>query len=92
MRPQRADDFGFHPPLVQHLHSFCAVQGTNKCFHSYHLILLKTSLQLHACIFFFSFSRSGIMLGRMGPNGSALVNFCQSLNEAVLKIVAIVIW
>ncbi|KAK1803753.1 hypothetical protein P4O66_020772, partial [Electrophorus voltai] len=35
---------------------------------------------------------SGIMLGRMGPNGSALVNFCQSLNEAVLKIVAIVIW
>lgn len=32
------------------------------------------------------------MLGRMGPNGSALVNFCQSLNEAVLKIVAIVIW
>ncbi|MCI4377850.1 hypothetical protein PGIGA_G00208170 [Pangasianodon gigas] len=34
----------------------------------------------------------GIMLGRMGPNGSAVVNFCQSLNEAVLKIVAIVIW
>ncbi|GAA6090983.1 solute carrier family 1 member 7a isoform X2 [Tachysurus ichikawai] len=34
----------------------------------------------------------GIMLGRMGPSGSALVNFCQSLNEAVLKIVAIVIW
>uniref|UniRef100_A0A672G966 Amino acid transporter n=1 Tax=Salarias fasciatus TaxID=181472 RepID=A0A672G966_SALFA len=34
----------------------------------------------------------GIMLGRMGPNGSALVNFCQSLNEAVLRIVAIVIW
>ncbi|XP_034036221.1 solute carrier family 1 member 7b isoform X2 [Thalassophryne amazonica] len=34
----------------------------------------------------------GIMLGRMGPNGSTLVNFCQSLNEAVLKIVAIVIW
>ncbi|XP_035271979.1 excitatory amino acid transporter 5-like [Anguilla rostrata] len=34
----------------------------------------------------------GIMLGRMGPNGTALVNFCQSLNEAVLKIVAIVIW
>ncbi|TTI46065.1 Excitatory amino acid transporter 5 [Bagarius yarrelli] len=33
-----------------------------------------------------------IMLGRMGPNGSALVKFCQSLNEAVLKIVAIVIW
>ncbi|KPP67119.1 EAAT5 variant-like [Scleropages formosus] len=35
---------------------------------------------------------TSIMLGRMGPNGSALVNFCQSLNEAVLKIVAIVIW
>lgn len=35
---------------------------------------------------------TGIMLGRMGPNGSALVNFCQSLNEAVLRIVAIVIW
>ncbi|KAF3691332.1 Excitatory amino acid transporter 5 Retinal glutamate transporter Solute carrier family 1 member 7 [Channa argus] len=34
----------------------------------------------------------GIMLGRMGPNGTALVNFCQSLNEAVLRIVAIVIW
>ncbi|XP_006634900.1 excitatory amino acid transporter 5 [Lepisosteus oculatus] len=34
----------------------------------------------------------GLMLGRMGPNGSPLVNFCQSLNEAVLKIVAIVIW
>ncbi|XP_023674521.1 solute carrier family 1 member 7a [Paramormyrops kingsleyae] len=34
----------------------------------------------------------GIMLSRMGANGSALVNFCQSLNEAVLKIVAIVIW
>ncbi|XP_019711400.1 excitatory amino acid transporter 5-like isoform X2 [Hippocampus comes] len=34
----------------------------------------------------------GIMLGRMGPNGSALVNLCQSLNEAVLKIVAVVIW
>ncbi|XP_060777187.1 solute carrier family 1 member 7a isoform X2 [Neoarius graeffei] len=34
----------------------------------------------------------GIMLGRMGPNGSALVNFCLSLNEALLKIVAIVIW
>lgn len=32
------------------------------------------------------------MLGRMGPNGIALVNFCQSLNEAVMKIVAIVIW
>lgn len=43
--------------------------------------------------FFFSPASSlGIMLGRMGPNGSALVNFCQSLNEAVLKIVAIVIW
>lgn len=43
--------------------------------------------------FFFSPPTSlGIMLGRMGPNGSALVNFCQSLNEAVLKIVAIVIW
>lgn len=41
------------------------------------------------CVFFFN---PGIMLGRMGPNGSALVNFCQSLNEAVLKIVAIVIW
>ena len=40
-------------------------------------------------LFFFN---PGIMLGRMGPNGSALVNFCQSLNEAVLKIVAIVIW
>ncbi|XP_053718508.1 solute carrier family 1 member 7b isoform X2 [Synchiropus splendidus] len=37
-------------------------------------------------------STMGIMLGRMGPNGSALVNFCQSLNEAVLRIVAIVIW
>uniref|UniRef100_A0A8C4ZD44 Amino acid transporter n=1 Tax=Gadus morhua TaxID=8049 RepID=A0A8C4ZD44_GADMO len=37
-------------------------------------------------------STMGIMLGRMGPNGTALVNFCQSLNEAVLKIVAIVIW
>ncbi|TSS97565.1 Excitatory amino acid transporter 5 [Bagarius yarrelli] len=34
----------------------------------------------------------GIMLGRMGPNGSVLVKFCQSLNEAVLKLVAIVIW
>ncbi|CAL8241727.1 unnamed protein product [Gadus morhua 'NCC'] len=34
-------------------------------------------------------STMGIMLGRMGPNGTALVNFCQSLNEAVLKIVAI---
>ncbi|KAK1165068.1 excitatory amino acid transporter 5-like [Acipenser oxyrinchus oxyrinchus] len=31
----------------------------------------------------------GIMLGRMGSNGSPLVNFCQSLNEAVLKIVAV---
>lgn len=47
-------------------------------------------LQVHLLL---SFSITpGIMLGRMGPNGSALVNFCQSLNEAVLKIVAIVIW
>lgn len=42
--------------------------------------------------YLFVFSNPGIMLGRMGPNGSALVNFCQSVNEAVLKIVAIVIW
>ncbi|XP_039591600.1 excitatory amino acid transporter 5-like [Polypterus senegalus] len=34
----------------------------------------------------------GIMLGRMGSNGSPLVNFCQSLNEAVLKIVAVAVW
>lgn len=45
-----------------------------------------------SCIPDMLFILTGIMLGRMGPNGSALVNFCQSLNEAVLKIVAIVIW
>ncbi|CAB1323970.1 unnamed protein product, partial [Coregonus sp. 'balchen'] len=43
-------------------------------------------------VYFKTLPGTSIMLGRMGPNGSALVNFCQSLNEAVLKIVAIVIW
>ncbi|KAG8518957.1 Excitatory amino acid transporter 5, partial [Galemys pyrenaicus] len=34
----------------------------------------------------------GIMLGRMGDSGTPLVSFCQCLNEAVMKIVAVAVW
>ncbi|XP_029086924.1 excitatory amino acid transporter 5 isoform X2 [Monodon monoceros] len=34
----------------------------------------------------------GIMLGRMGDSGAPLVNFCQCLNESVMKIVAVAVW
>uniref|UniRef100_A0ABI7ZDR3 Amino acid transporter n=1 Tax=Felis catus TaxID=9685 RepID=A0ABI7ZDR3_FELCA len=34
----------------------------------------------------------GIMLGRMGDNGTPLVSFCQCLNESVMKIVAVAVW
>uniref|UniRef100_UPI00358F3D76 excitatory amino acid transporter 5 n=1 Tax=Myxine glutinosa TaxID=7769 RepID=UPI00358F3D76 len=37
-------------------------------------------------------STMGIMLGRMGQHGLPLVSFCQSLNEAIMKIVAITVW
>uniref|UniRef100_A0A8C4R0H6 Amino acid transporter n=1 Tax=Eptatretus burgeri TaxID=7764 RepID=A0A8C4R0H6_EPTBU len=37
-------------------------------------------------------STMGIMLGRMGQHGLPLVNFCQSLNEAIMKIVTITVW
>lgn len=64
---------------------FSAIMGKSSIFF---LDLLMSKIQdLKRCCVF-----TGIMLGRMGPNGSALVNFCQSLNEAVLRIVAIVIW
>lgn len=35
---------------------------------------------------------TGIMLGRMGDSGAPLVNFCQCLNESVMKIVAVAVW
>ena len=35
---------------------------------------------------------AGIMLGRMGDNGTPLVSFCQCLNESVMKIVAVAVW
>lgn len=35
---------------------------------------------------------AGIMLGRMGENGTPLVSFCQCLNESVMKIVAVAVW
>uniref|UniRef100_A0A8C8VDT7 Amino acid transporter n=1 Tax=Pelusios castaneus TaxID=367368 RepID=A0A8C8VDT7_9SAUR len=34
----------------------------------------------------------GIMLGRMGNSGVPVVNFCQCLNESVMKIVAVAVW
>ncbi|KAM3619877.1 uncharacterized protein V6R79_015034 [Siganus canaliculatus] len=62
---------------------FSATMGKVLCHTEF------SSMHCYKCVFCVFV---GIMLGRMGPNGSALVNFCQSLNEAVLKIVAIVIW
>ncbi|KAI5938078.1 Excitatory amino acid transporter 5 [Manis javanica] len=34
----------------------------------------------------------GIMLGRMGDSGRPLVNFCQCLNESIMKIVGVAVW
>ncbi|XP_069833980.1 excitatory amino acid transporter 5-like isoform X2 [Dendropsophus ebraccatus] len=34
----------------------------------------------------------GLLLGKMGERGTPLVNVCQSLNEAVMKIVAVAVW
>ncbi|KAM4810504.1 excitatory amino acid transporter 5-like isoform 1-T1 [Rhinophrynus dorsalis] len=34
----------------------------------------------------------GLFLGKMGERGTPLVNVCQSLNEAVMKIVAVAVW
>lgn len=35
---------------------------------------------------------TGIMLGRMGDSGRPLVNFCQCLNESIMKIVGVAVW
>lgn len=35
---------------------------------------------------------SGLLLGKMGERGTPLVNVCQCLNEAVMKIVAVAVW
>lgn len=32
------------------------------------------------------------MLGRMGDSGRPLVNFCQCLNESIMKIVGVAVW
>ncbi|XP_027763840.1 excitatory amino acid transporter 5-like [Empidonax traillii] len=34
----------------------------------------------------------GLLLGRMGERGAPLVNVCQCLNEAVMKIVSMAVW
>lgn len=34
----------------------------------------------------------GLLLGKMGERGAPLVNVCQCLNEAVMKIVSIAVW
>ncbi|KAJ7308176.1 hypothetical protein JRQ81_008693 [Phrynocephalus forsythii] len=34
----------------------------------------------------------GFLLGKMGDRGAPLVNVCQSLNEAVMKIVSMAVW
>uniref|UniRef100_A0A6I8PE81 Amino acid transporter n=1 Tax=Ornithorhynchus anatinus TaxID=9258 RepID=A0A6I8PE81_ORNAN len=34
----------------------------------------------------------GLLLGRMGERGAPLVNVCQSLNEAVMRIVSVAVW
>ncbi|XP_075759458.1 excitatory amino acid transporter 5-like isoform X1 [Pelodiscus sinensis] len=34
----------------------------------------------------------GLLLGKMGERGTPLVNVCQCLNEAVMKIVSIAVW
>ncbi|XP_063003437.1 excitatory amino acid transporter 5-like [Elgaria multicarinata webbii] len=34
----------------------------------------------------------GLLLGKMGERGAPLVNVCQCLNEAVMKIVAMAVW
>ncbi|KAM4706787.1 excitatory amino acid transporter 5-like [Discoglossus pictus] len=34
----------------------------------------------------------GLLLGKMGERGTPLVNVCQCLNEAVMKIVAMAVW
>ncbi|XP_077110653.1 excitatory amino acid transporter 5-like [Ranitomeya variabilis] len=34
----------------------------------------------------------GLLLGKMGERGSPLINVCQCLNEAVMKIVAVAVW
>ncbi|XP_075706385.1 excitatory amino acid transporter 5-like [Rhinoderma darwinii] len=34
----------------------------------------------------------GLLLGKMGERGTPLVNVCQCLNEAVMKIVAVAVW
>uniref|UniRef100_A0A8C5JF51 Amino acid transporter n=1 Tax=Junco hyemalis TaxID=40217 RepID=A0A8C5JF51_JUNHY len=35
---------------------------------------------------------SGLLLGKMGERGAPLVNVCQCLNEAVMKIVSMAVW
>ncbi|XP_069623962.1 excitatory amino acid transporter 5-like [Ranitomeya imitator] len=34
----------------------------------------------------------GLLLGKMGERGTPLINVCQCLNEAVMKIVAVAVW
>ncbi|XP_069505762.1 excitatory amino acid transporter 5-like isoform X1 [Ambystoma mexicanum] len=34
----------------------------------------------------------GLLLGKMGDRGAPLVNVCQCLNEAVMKIVSVAVW
>ncbi|MEE6487109.1 hypothetical protein FKM82_014801 [Ascaphus truei] len=34
----------------------------------------------------------GLILGKMGERGTPLINICQCLNEAVMKIVAVAVW
>lgn len=35
---------------------------------------------------------AGLLLGKMGERGAPLVNVCQCLNEAVMKIVSMAVW
>lgn len=62
------------------------------CPHSATSVCGCTSASVESMISLCVPAPAGIMLGRMGENGTPLVSFCQCLNESVMKIVAVAVW
>ncbi|OXB69581.1 UNVERIFIED_CONTAM: hypothetical protein H355_002196 [Colinus virginianus] len=50
--------------------------------------LVEASFQQHSSVRW----AAGLLLGKMGERGAPLVNVCQCLNEAVMKIVSMAVW
>uniref|UniRef100_F7E1P2 Amino acid transporter n=1 Tax=Ornithorhynchus anatinus TaxID=9258 RepID=F7E1P2_ORNAN len=58
--------------------SYCTRPGTNSEMNVLGIVIFSATL--------------GLLLGRMGERGAPLVNVCQSLNEAVMRIVSVAVW